>query len=334
MLSLGELAEEARDRAIDKAEAVTDAKAQIIARLLVKDIIAKTGGWWLYDEHTFTTTASTASYAFPSRLMKPLILFNTTNNKEVEPTHWRVERGDIDRGDSGTPECYAMTYLRDVQNQPSSASTISVSSSSSSDTSANNHYLRLRGLDSNYIEIRETLSMNGTSTVTSSNTYLEVWTCRKATSESIADDTDNRYFTNGQYTVTSNSAAVTLVKLSVDEPNREFQWFRFYPIPDAADSYRLHFLRKPIEVSSNYDKLDLPDFLEAAAILYLEWYIKWFLLDDRDEKTWNLYVAECVEKSEFLKKIEGERFAHHGIDPTRGGRLYQPPAGYISRRAL
>lgn len=329
-MNLGELTEEARDRAIDKGSAVTDAKAQIIARLLVKDLITRTGGWWLYDEHTFTTTASTGSYAFPSRFMKALILFNTTNNKEVPPAHFRVERADIDRSGSGTPECYSLTYLRDVQNQPSSASTVSVSSTSASDTAANKHYFRLRGVDSNRLEIRETLSMNGSSSVTSTNTYLEVWTCRKATSDSIATDTDDRYVSNGQYTVTSNSAGVTLVQLGADEPNREFQWFRLYDVPDAADSYRLHFLRKPSEVSHKYDKLDIHDFLENAALLWLEWYIKWFLLDKRDDKTWDFYIRECAEKSVFLKKQEGERFARN----TYQSGLYQPPAGYISRRAL
>src|SRR3990167_6146919 len=126
MLNLWELTQEARDRAIDKSSAVTDAKAQIIASLLVKDIIVRTGGWWLYDEYTFSATALTGSYAFPSRFMKPLMLVNTTNNKELSQEHWRIERNDIDRSQTGTPECYSFTYLRDVQNQPSSASIITV----------------------------------------------------------------------------------------------------------------------------------------------------------------------------------------------------------------
>ena len=259
MLNLWEFTQEARDRAIDKASVVTDAKAQIMARLLVKDVIVRTGGFWLYDEYTFTTTANTGSYAFPSRFMRPLVLFNTTNNKEIPQTHWRVERADIDRGSTGTPECYSFSYYRDVQNQPSSASVITVSSAHASDTAANGHYFRLRGWDSNSIEISETLSMNGTSSVASTGSISEVLTCQKVNYNTIANDENNRYSTNGIYTVTSNAAAVTLVKLGVDEAQRRFQWFRLYDIPAAADSYRLHFLRKPAEISNKYDKLDIPD---------------------------------------------------------------------------
>ena len=333
MLNLWELTQEARDRAIDKSSAVTDAKAQIIASLLVKDIIVRTGGFWLYDEYTFTATASTGSYAFPSRFMKPLMLVNTTNNKELSQEHWRVERNDIDRSQEGTPECYSPTYLRDVQNQPSSASVVTVSSASASDTAANGHYLRLRGLDMNSIEVRETLSMNGASSVLSSTSFLELWTVEKVNSNTIANDEDNRYSSNGIITATSNAAAVTLVKLGVDEARRSFQWFRLYPIPAAADSFRLHFLRRPAEVSHKYDKLDLPDFLENAALLWLEWYIKYYLLDQRDEKTFNLYLEQLNQATEFLKRNEDQRIRHGEIDPTGSRNLYQPPVGYISRRA-
>ena len=333
MLNLWELTQEARDRAIDKGSVVTDAKAQIIASLLVKDIIVRTGGFWLYDEYTFTTAASTGAYAFPSRFMKPLSLMNTSNNREVPQAHFRIERADIDRSQTGLPDCYSFTQLRDVQNQPSSASVVTVVSASASDTAANGHYLRLRGLDSNSIEVRETLSMNGASNVLSSTSFSELWTVEKVTSNTIANDDNNRYFSNGIYTVTSNSAVVTLVKLGVDEERRSFQWFRLFPTPDAADSYRLHFLRRPAEVSHKYDKLDLPDFLEGAALFYLEWYIKYYLLDQRDEKTFQLYLEQLNQATEFLKRNEDERIIHGEIDPTQGSRLYQPPVGYISRRA-
>jgi len=331
-LNLGELTEEARDRAIDKASSVTDAKAQIIARLLVKDLIIRTGGWWLYDEYTFTSVASTGSYAFPSRLMKPLLLLNTSQNNVIEQEHWRIEGDDIDRSQTGTPRAYSYTYLRGVQNQPTSASKVTIASSSASDTAANGHYVRLRGLDSNYVEVRETLSMNGTTDVISGNTYLEVWSLDKGTNVTIASNESTRYFSNGQYTATTNAAAVTLAVIGAEESRREFQWFRFFPVCDSADDYRLHFLRKPSEVSTSYDRIDIPDFLETAALLYLEWYVKAYLLDQRDDKTFQFYVEQLAEAEHFLKDLPGQRIIHGEIDSTRGG-LYQPPAGYISRRA-
>jgi len=328
-MNLGELTEEARDRALDEASAVTDAKAQVIAKILVDDLIMRTGGFWLYDEHTFSTTADTAEYAFPSRFMRPLALFNTTNNGEVIQSHWRAGRVDIDRSNSGVPDVYFPTYTRNVQAQPSSASTVTIVSDSTSDTSANNHYFRIRGLDSNDVEVSVTLDMDGTTPVPSTATFTELYTAEKVTSASIEDDSDNRYVSNGQYTLTSG--ATTLVQLGTDENRREFQWYRMLPTPDAADNYRLEFLRYPSKVSSKYDKLDIPLMMDNCALLFLDWYIKYALLDKRDDKAFNFYIEQCNTAKRFLQTSENKKIVHGEIDPTRGGGL--PTVGYISRRA-
>lgn len=59
---------------------------------------------------------------------------------------------------------------------PSTAGKISVSSSSTSDTSAGTgaRTIKIIGLDSNYDRLEETITMNGTSTVTSTNNFLRI----------------------------------------------------------------------------------------------------------------------------------------------------------------
>lgn len=59
---------------------------------------------------------------------------------------------------------------------PTSASTLSITSTSADDASAGTglRTLKLRGLDSSYNEIEETITMNGTTAVTTTNSYFRL----------------------------------------------------------------------------------------------------------------------------------------------------------------
>jgi len=56
-------------------------------------------------------------------------------------------------------------------------------------------------------------------------------------------------------------------------------------------------------------------------------------LDKRDDDAFKFYIDQLGIVSEFLKNSEDEKIGHGEIDPTRRRNIYQPPYGYISRRA-
>lgn len=86
---------------------------------------------------------------------------------------------DIDSG-SGFEDIWAgggtRTYL-------SAAETMDIVSTSTSDAAAGTgtRTFSIEGLDSNYDEISETVTLNGTTTVTTSNSYLRVHRCKSLT---------------------------------------------------------------------------------------------------------------------------------------------------------
>lgn len=67
-----------------------------------------------------------------------------------------------------------------TNNLPSTATVVSIESASASDTSAGTgaRTVSIQGLDENYIAITETVTMNGTSAVTTTNSFIRVFRMR------------------------------------------------------------------------------------------------------------------------------------------------------------
>lgn len=322
MLTYGNLKTLTRSLAKDDASACTDEIMRYFAELLMEDLILRTGGWWLYDEHTFASVAAQGEYAFPSRFLLPLKLWDVDNECEVEKLGAGDEQDDPDRGDSGTPRCYKYSYTRQVQAQPSSASVITAASTSTDDTSS--YTMRVRGLDANDVEIAENITLNGTTSVATTTSFTEVWSITKNKSS------------NGIVTVTSNAGAVTLVRLASEELSRDHQWIRMLEAPSAIINYRLDFIRKASIVSDDKDRLEAPELFTRALALHLEYLVKHFFYDVSDEKVFAAYLEAVQLTNDRLGKTPSDRWIHRHVGAFASQRTghYQPPiAGYISRRA-
>jgi len=100
---------------------------------------------------------------------------------------------------------------------PTSASTMTVSSSDANDTSAGTgcRTILIQGLDTNYLEIQEFVSMNGQSAVTTSNSYLRINAMTCFTSGSSLENAGIIYIGTG--TVTSGKPATVYGRVSAGE---------------------------------------------------------------------------------------------------------------------
>ncbi len=144
---------------------------------------------------------------------------------------------------STRPEVYRLWGEDGVEAQPTSASVLTVSSSSAADTSQT---VRIEGLVSSLPDF-EDFTLNGTSDVVGSKSFSRVDRVVKSAS------------TTGRIIVTSNSANITIVTLPAGDILRTMSFYRIqlWPIPD--DVYVINV--------QTYDRLkDLVDDNDVSAL--------------------------------------------------------------------
>ena len=207
-------------------------------------------------EFTLTSVSGTSQYGLGPYVKRILNIDDPTNNRQVE----QITKGDYaalypGTTTSGDPRNYYILGSFGVNAQPSSASALSFASDATSD----NGSIRINGFVSG-VYTTEEVTLNGTSAVASSNSYTTVERITK-----IQEDTTNHA---GTVTVTSNSAAVTVVKIPFHMDSPTHLWVEFYPKPDAAITYTVRAeMNKPNLINDG----DWPDIDEDFhdAILYL-----------------------------------------------------------------
>ncbi len=202
-------------------------------------------------EYTITTVAGTKDYALPGDFKKPVKVRDTTNGKDIP----EILLEDMGRyysntlGTEGNISNYAM--LEDVvQVQPTSASQISVVSSSASDTTQT---VTIRGI-SNNVEVSETLTVNGTSTQTTAGSYTKI--------TGISKDTDSVGF------ITCTAGASNLALLAQKQTTSYYKKLRLYSIPSTAIVLSVPYITNPARLieDGDYPITDICDLIEIGAM--------------------------------------------------------------------
>ena len=196
------------------------------------------------DEVTLTTVANTSQYGLPMSALRILNIDDGTNNRSLEEISSR-EYDSLYPGTatSGTPRRYYVLWRRGVQTNLSAARTVAVVSSSTADAGGD-YTARLQGQDSNGVWQNEQLELNGTTTVTSSNTYTKLMTV------STAATTGNTI--TGRVTVSQSTEGTVLARIPPSVPRAEHLWVEFYPIPDGALSLTVRVEeKKPVLVNDD-----------------------------------------------------------------------------------
>ena len=157
------------------------------------------------------------------------------------------DRLDPGRTETGTPERYFTVGRFGIQNPLAATGTISVVSSSTSDTS--NVFVRVTGYDASGTRTSEILTVNGTTTVTSTNSYDP--------SEQRGIERLTKYGTSGTTFVgnltfkDSGSNTIAITPVAYDSPS--YTWIEFDLIPSAAISYTVRAMATKPELINDYD---------------------------------------------------------------------------------
>ena len=196
------------------------------------------------DEITFATVASTSQYGMPINVLRILNIDDGTANRSLKAISSReYDNAYPGHTTTGTPRRYYELFKRGVQFQRPSAGTMVVVSSSTAD-SGGDYKARIQGLDSNSIFQDEQVDLNGTTNVTTTQSFLEV---RAVTITATSGNT-----VTGTVTVSDDGSTTTMARIPPSVKYAEHQWIEIYPIPTDARNLTVRCLeRKPDLINSD-----------------------------------------------------------------------------------
>lgn len=203
----------------------------------------------LQQTETFTSVSGTAAYNLQYDFNKILSVVDTSNDIDlIVVTKAELEEVDPALDDSGTPYYFSIDGISWVYTQPSSASAITVVSSSASDTSQK---VRLSGLV-NSIEDTELLSLNGTTEVTGTKSFSRL--------DQVAKDET----TTGNITV--KAGATTLVTIPSFKLAKQYQTITLWTKPSSALNYIVRGYRRPRPMVNIQDYPDYPEMFHELVL--------------------------------------------------------------------
>lgn len=218
-----------------------------------RDIINSYDWTHLYKTQSLTLSASVSAYAFDENTDRIIHILDATNDAYLDIiTEEQFLQENWDSWDTtGTP---SRAFLKKdvVKAQPTSAEKIVFKSSSTADIT---QQLFIRGITSTGGETYETLSFNGTTNVTASNSYTHILGISKSA------------VTTGKATVYHNDAVTVLSELSPETLESRYKSLNVHPIPTGALSLQVRTKRRVTPLSQNYDYPvieDVSDILELG----------------------------------------------------------------------
>jgi len=219
-----------------------------------RDIINSYDWEQLYHNQSLTTTANTSAYAFDENTERLIYAVDITNDcpiNIVTEQDFLQNYGDA-LTDTGSPDtCFLVSDV--AASQPETGQKLIIKSSSASDTTQT---ILLRGLSSTAGEVYESLTCNGTTAVTASNTYTQVLGFSKSTS------------TAGKITLYDNDGSTVRAVMSPETLVSRYKILNLYPVPSGAVTIKLRTKRKITPLSQTYDYPvieDIEDIIEMGA---------------------------------------------------------------------
>lgn len=200
--------------------------------------IAQFHTWsWLRRKTTFATVADQESYNLDEEVDRIALIRERTNPRKISylPDHlfYKYVPNPEDRG-SSVPAIYRLWEETSFSAQPTSAEAINVRSTSTADDGAT-FIVRIVGREStNNLLVTESLTLDGTTPVVSTNTYA-IGGLQFA-SKSLA--------TTGTISIRGNTSTTTFGLISPSELTTRQKRISFYPIPSSVLTMNLEYFER------------------------------------------------------------------------------------------
>lgn len=202
---------------------------------------------------TLSTVASQTTYSLHQLFLKPFWVRNLTRSAWLMETPSRnIELDGITPETDQDTNRFMLAGMTQVASQPSSASVVTIVSTSASDNTAAKAITiwgdTVDGVTS------ETLTPSGTTPVAGTVSFTHILSITKAAAWV------------GTLTVSSNSAAVTNLKLFASEFGRQYPQLQLLYLPTAGETISYRFYRRPRDLSAANDLTDIPAPFERILI--------------------------------------------------------------------
>lgn len=208
-----------------------------------RDILRRYPWKDLYATTTITTVANQATYPLPADFAEVVYVYDNTNKKKI----WEApEFGEQNDTNLTAAADYFTVKESGMLAQPTSNSTLTVTGSNAADVTQT---VFIRGITSTGSEGSESVTLNGGSAVTTSNSYTTVLQVSKSA------------VTVGPVTVRSNGAAVTIATISPNQLQARYRQIHFYYIPSGTTSLVVRYKKQVLPMTNDYDYplVDLAD---------------------------------------------------------------------------
>lgn len=254
--------------------------------------------------YTFNTIAGTQSYVLPDDFGKPFIVRDATNQNELAELDYQslISKNISIISSSGIPTQYSIIEDR-IQNQPTASSILTLVSTSVSDTTQN---ILIRGISSD-LEVYESVSISGTSSVTTTNSYTRVISISKSA------------VSVGKITATSNTGTVTVIAIPPVVTTPFFKKITFNYIPSSIITIALPYYIKPsVLVDDNdYPIIDVSDGIELGAIAdtwrYKRQFAKASVFEGQFAQFLNDYIWDKENKPNQVQQFIPATFNRDGL---------------------
>lgn len=233
-------------------------------------------------DYSFPTVAGTQDYVLPNNFKKEIYLYDTTNLRYIPYISLAqlVEKFPESISTQGLVEQYTI-FPDVVRTQPTSASTLSIVSSSASDTT---QQVRVKGTDSNDVEIEESVTLTGTVAAVTTNSYKEIRSISKSAT------------TVGRITITSNSGVVTNAILSLTDLDYKVTKIRLHSIPNSVITYKLPYHINPYPLVNDMDTpiIDCAEGIELGATMRAWRYKRQFQKAQEFERLFEKWINDVI----------------------------------------
>ncbi len=228
-------------RWIDEAQATSTTTTALVADAVNAShrrlITAKQWPFMAWPQvESITTVSGTRVYALNPNSNRIFHLWDTLLRQYVPVVPRREWPGvGANQSNTDTPP-YGVTWgpMWPVQRQPTTTDVLVVNSSSAADTGV---MVRITGVNEVGDIVAETVTMNGTSAVATTNQYVRVTNLTKIDGASS--------LWAGTLTVLADGQGTTLVTLGHTEPGRQYPTIEFLEGPTAGRTYTYEFQRLP-----------------------------------------------------------------------------------------
>lgn len=246
-----------------------DGYSEILRRLIQSNIVEQ------FRTFSLTTTAGTRSYTAPFDMGEIVYCNDTSNSRDLtvasETDIYSKHQTAINT--TGVPFYVVLKGASNFMVQPSTSNAISVVSSNASDTSQT---VFLRGI-SGSAEFYESVSLNGTASASSTNSYDYLLEASKSAT------------TTGKITLTYITDATTASIISPESYFERYKIIEFYYVPAGAYTYSIRYRRliKPMSQDNDIPIVDVTQGIEYFAIA----------------RSWE-YKRQLMTATHFMNKFE------------------------------